>query len=244
VKKQHLILLLTFATSMLTMLTSAKEPAPTLPKGYKLVYQQDFSKAKALQDFVMTDPKVWKLSETNNHSSLELLKQSDYKPAVRSPVNIAVLADKVVGDFVLEVELLSTTREYGHRDMCLIFGMKSPTEFYYTHLASIADPHAHNIFIVNNKEREKIAKETTGGIKWGTTNDWHKVRLERKISDGSIKVYFDDLSKPIMVAEDKTFDLGYLGFGSFDDTGKVGNIKVWAPKMEKRKTGFYQPAKH
>ncbi|MDB6124585.1 MAG: Signal peptide protein [Pedosphaera sp.] len=230
--------------SVMATLTSAKDQVPTLPKGYKLVYQQDFSKAKALQDFVMADPKAWKLSQINNHSSLELVKQSDYKPAVRSPVNIAVLADKVVGDFILEVELLSTTREYGHRDMCLVFGMKSPTEFYYTHLASNADPHAHNIFIVNNKERENIARETTGGIKWETTNAWHKVRVERKISDGSIKVYFDDLTKPIMVAEDKTFTSGYLGFGSFDDTGKIGNIKVWAPKMEKQKTGFYQRSEH
>jgi hypothetical protein len=238
--KTALLLAALLATSATP--ANAADQAPTPPKGYKLVYEQDFSKPKAIQDFVMADPKAWQISKTNGQLCLELVKQSDYKPTVRSPVNIAVLADKVFGDFILEVNLLSTTHEYGHRDMCLAFGMKSPTQFYYTHLATAADPHAHNIFIVNNQPREKIAKETTSGIKWGTTNDWHKVRVERKILEGSIKVYFDDLTKPIMVAEDKTFDSGYLGFGSFDDTGKIGNVKIWAPRMEKRKIEFYKQA--
>jgi hypothetical protein len=233
-------LLCASAISLMVMLASAKDHAPALPKGYQLVYQQDFSNPKAMQDFVMADTKAWKILKATNESSLELVAQSDYQPTVRSPFNLAVLADKVVGDFILEVELSSTTREYGHRDMCVAFGMKSPTQFYYAHLASIADPHAHNIFVVNNQPREKIAKETTSGIKWGSTNDWHRVRVERTISEGSIKVYFDDLSNPIMVATNKTFDSGYVGFGSFDDTGKIGKIKIWAPKVEKRKTDFYK----
>jgi hypothetical protein len=57
------------------------------------------------------------------------------------------------------------------------------------------------------------------------------VRLERKLSDGTIKVFFDDMIHPIMVAEDKTFGEGYIGFGSFDDTGKIDNIKIWGPAL-------------
>ena len=34
----------------------------------------------------------------------------------------------------------------------------------------------------------------------------------------------DDFSKPIMLAEDKSFLKGHLGFGSFDDIGMVTNI--------------------
>jgi hypothetical protein len=72
----------------------------------------------------------------------------------------------------------------------------------------------------------KIAKETNEGNNWGL-NVWHKVRVERKVSEGTIKVYFDDMSKPIMVAEDKSLGAGWIGFGSFDDTGRVANIRVW-----------------
>ena len=134
--------------------------------------------------------------------------------------------------------MIQTGREYGHRDMCLFFGFQEPSKFYYAHIATAADDHAHNVFIVKDAPRTKIAKETTKGVNWGL-EVWHKVRLERKASDGSIKVYFDDLTKPIMVAEDKTFASGYIGFGSFDDTGKVDNIKIWGPVVETKKTGFF-----
>ena len=72
----------------------------------------------------------------------------------------------------------------------------------------------------------KFARETTKGVNWGL-GVWHKVRVERKASDGTVKVFFDDMSTPIMTAEDKTFGPGWIGFGSFDDTGKVANVRVW-----------------
>jgi hypothetical protein len=202
----------------------------------KLLYEQKFDNANALKDFVMTDGKAWRFSPSN---ALELVKQSDYKPIVRSPVNIALIADKVFEDFVLEVDLMQTGREYGHRDMCLFFGFQTPTNFYYTHIATAADPNAHNIFIVNGKPRTNIAKKTTKGVNWGL-GVWHKVRLERKVADGSIRVFFDDMNEPIMVAEDKTFSAGYIGFGSFDDTGMVDNIRIRGSKVETKKAQFFR----
>lgn len=212
-----------------------------LPAGYKLVYQQNFESASAIKDFVMSDPTAWKVSKANNNGALELLSQSKYKPAVRSPVNIALIADKLFGDFILEVDLLQTGKEYGHRDMCLFFGFKDPSKFYYAHIATKADPNAHNIFIVHDKPRTNIAHETTAGANWGL-GVWHKVRLERKSADGMIKVYFDDLSKPIMAATDQNFSSGHIGFGSFDDTGLIDNIKIWAPSVEEKKVGPFPKA--
>lgn len=201
----------------------------------KLLYRQNFDKADALKDFAMTDAKAWRLSPTN---ALELTKQSQYKPIVRSPVNIALIADKVFEDFVLEADLIQTGREYGHRDMCIFFGFQTPTNFYYAHIATAADPNAHNIFIVNGKPRTNIAKKTTKGVNWGL-GVWHKVRLERKIANGSIRVFFDDMSEPIMVAEDKTLGAGHIGFGSFDDTGMVDNIRIWGPKVETKQAASF-----
>jgi len=202
----------------------------------KTLYEQSFQTPDALKGFLMSDPKAWRFSPSN---ALELVKQSDYKPNVRSPVNIALIADKVFEDFVLDVELMQTGREYGHRDMCLFFGFQTPTNFYYTHIATAADPNAHNIFIVNGKPRTNIAKKTTKGVNWGLAV-WHKVRLERKIADGSIRVFFDDMNEPIMVAEDKTFGAGYIGFGSFDDTGMLDNIRIRGSKVEAKKAEFFR----
>lgn len=195
----------------------------------KLLYEQNFDSPKALKDFAMSDAQAWRFATTN---ALELFQQSKYKPPVRSPVNIALIADKVFEDFVLEADLMQTGREYGHRDMCIYFGFQSPTNFYYTHIATAADPNAHNIFIVNGKPRANIAKKTTRGVNWGL-GVWHKVRLERK--GASIRVFFDDMSEPIMVAENDIFRWGHIGFGSFDDTGMVDNIRIWGGKAEAKK---------
>lgn len=223
----------TFLSLLVAGACFAAENPPDIPAGYQLLYTQDFTSPDALKDFVFTDASAWKLSDGDGKQALELMKQSAYKPAVRSPVNIALLAGKVFGDFILEAQCLQTGKEYGHRDMCLFYGFQSPTKFYYTHIATKADPNAHNCFIVNEAPRKNIAKETTAGANWGL-GVWHKVRLERKASDGTIRVWFDDMSKPIMVAEDKTHGPGWIGFGSFDDTGKVANIRVWGRSVESK----------
>ena len=215
-------------------------PGAPLPTGYQLVYEQHFDSADSLRGFAMTDPAAWKFARDGGAFALELFQQSKYEPAFRSPFNIALIADRVFGDFVLEADLIQTSKEYGHRDMCLFFGVQDPSHFYYTHIATQGDDHAHNVFIVNGAPRVKFAKQTTAGVNWGL-EVWHHVRLERKASDGSVRVFFDDMKTPIMLAEDRTFGAGYVGFGSFDDTGKVDNIRIWSPTApETKPTAFYQ----
>ena len=82
---------------------------------------------------------------------------------------------------------------------------------------------------MDGQPRLKIASKTTSGIQWGN-NAWHRVKLQRLASTRAIDVYFDDLTTPIMHADNSTFKKGYIGFGSFDDTGMMDNIKIWAPR--------------
>lgn len=212
---------------------------PKLPEGYRLVYTQDFTAAEPLKDFEFSDPAAWRLGRLDGQPALELFRQSRYRPRVRSPFNIALIRGVEVGNFVLEAELLQTGREYGHRDMCVFFAAKDPANFYYVHLATAADPHAHNIFLVNDEPRVAIATKTTTGVRWGQ-NVWHRVRIERTLSDGVIRVFFDDMSAPIMEAKDQHFDFGRIGFGSFDDTGMVRNIRLWAPGLAPKRKGFFR----
>ena len=235
-----LCLLLSFASA------SAAESASGIPADYKLLYEQNFEGALALKDFGFSDPKAWKISRQDGNASLELFAQSDYKPKHRSPFNIALVSDKIFGDFILDAELQSTVKPYPHQDMCLFFGFEATNRFYYVHIAVKPDPikaesHAHDVFIVNDAPRLAIAKEVSAGVTWGR-DTWHQVRLERRLATGAIKVYFDDFSKPIMQAEDKTFGAGYIGFGSFDDLGKIGKIKIYGPKAEHRPLTFFKKA--
>jgi hypothetical protein len=221
---------------------AALKPAGApVPKGYKLLYCQNFDTPASIGAFEFTSPEKWQwtaLDKAGKAGCLESLGQGKYRAKVRSPRVIGLISDHKFGDFVLEADLLQTGRDYGHRDMCLFFGFTDPSRYYYVHMATKADKNAHNVFIVNNKPRTNIARKTTKGIAWGKAK-WHKVRLERKAAGGTIRVFFDDMKKPIMEASDKTFPTGYVGFGSFDDVGRVDNVRIWAPQVEKAKSTFF-----
>lgn len=203
-----------------------KPTAGSISAGYNLVLEQHFDSVQSLSQFAFSDPKAWKHSGDGSSFALELVEQSQYTPAFRSPFNIALVRDRVFGDFVLDVDLIQTGKEYGHRDMCLFFGVQDPSHFYYAHIATKTDDHAHNVFIVNGAPRTKISEHTTPGVNWGL-NQWHHVRLER--IGPKVRVFFDDMVAPVMSAENKEFGVGWVGFGSFDDTGKVDSIRIWAP---------------
>jgi hypothetical protein len=198
--------------------------------GLPLVFAEDFEKgADRWQPF---DPAGWKVKETDQgkvYSQFE--KKGSYNPPHRSPVNIALLKDVRVGDFVLDARVLSTHPEYGHRDVCLVFGYQDPAHFYYVHLGKKADERANQIFIVNAKDRAKISLTSTDGTDWD--EKWHLVRIVRKTADGTIEVYFDDMAKPVMTARDTSFAWGQLGIGSFDDTSDWDDIKLYGIKVDK-----------
>jgi hypothetical protein len=204
----------------------ADEGIPKEQKGLPLVFTEDFEHGGDHWEF--TDAAAWKVADENGNHALSLFAESKYEPKVRSPKNIAWIKDLNVSDFVLEARLKQTGREYGHRDLCLFFGHKDPTRFYYVHLATKADEHANSIFLVNDAPRVSIAQERTDGTQWGT--DYHHVRIERDTQSGTIVVFFDDMTKPVMKATDKTFTSGGIGLGSFDDVGNFDEVRVWGKK--------------
>lgn len=207
---------------------AAAAEAATVPdtmNGLPLVFAEDFENGAGRWN--PGDPKAWKVIEEDGNRVYSLHRQSEYAPPVRSPRNIARIKDLRVTDFVIEAKMKQTSREYGHRDMCIFFGYQGPSRFYYVHIATKADPHAHSVFLVNDAPRVSIAADRTDGADWGQ-EVYQKVRVERDTASGSIKVYFNDMTKPIITAEDKTFLDGEIGFGSFDDTGNIDDIRIWA----------------
>jgi hypothetical protein len=133
---------------------------------------------------------------------------------------------------VFQAKVQSTGKDVPHRDMCLFFGYQDSAHFYYIHIARSADDHANQIFIVNDAPRKKISATSTAGTKW--TDGWHDVKIVRRTGDGAIEVYFDDMKRPIMTAQDKTFTWGRVGLGSFDDTGNWDNVRLRGMIVEKK----------
>jgi hypothetical protein len=180
-----------------------------------------------------SDPNAWKVVETPKGKVLSLFEKTTPKTPHRSPFGVALLKDVTVGDFVLEADLLSTVKDYPHRDLCLFFGYQDNDHFYYSHLGKKTDKNANQLFIVNGADRAMISTKTTPGTDWD--DEWHHVKVVRKVADGTIEVYFDDLKTPVQTATNKTFLWGRVGVGSFDDLGNFDNIVLRGEKAAPEK---------
>ena len=199
-----------------------------------LIYTQDFENENANADidanlaaFAFSDPTAWRITKTDgaNSHSLELHTASQYKPPFRSPLGIAILKQPAVGSFALEADLMQTGHDYGHRDMCLLFGVRDASHYYYAHLATTADDTAHQIHTVDGADRRPITTSRSEGIDW-SRDQWHHVRLECDIEAGNLRVFFDDMKTPVLAAANVHLTPGWIGFGSFDDTGRIDNIRL------------------
>lgn len=201
----------------------AKEADTELP----VLLQEDFE--HGMSRWQTSDPKgadpVWKIinvGSPGNHA-LRCTGISKYQPKYRSPFSIALLKDIEVTNFELTARVQETHVDAGpHRDLCIFWGYQDSEHFYYVHMGAKPDPHACQIFIVNAAPRTMITVDQAKGTPW--TEDWHNVKVIRCIEDGTMAVYFDDVKKPYMTAQDKTFTWGRVGIGTFDDHGNFDDI--------------------
>jgi hypothetical protein len=221
---------------------------PTVPAWSKgVTVRLPLHKESVGNQIVTSDPAVWKFGKDKEGVGFLALDydrkayKSSYAPKHRSPVHIALLKQYPMTDFVMDVEMMSTTEEYGHQDLCLFFGVQSPERYYYVHLAPAPDASAHNVFVVNDAPRKNLLPPQKKGITW-KKGTWHTVRLVRQATTGKIEVYFDDLTKPVLAANDKTFQAGFVGFGSFDDIGRCRRVTLHTKNLViDKQADFFTP---
>ena len=188
-----------------------------------IVFQDDFE--HGADRWQPQDPAQFQVKKTDvGNVYSQYKKESAYKGPHRAPFNVAIQKDVDVGDMEFTGRVRSTHPDYGHRDAVVVFGYQDPAHMYYVHLGKKADEHANQIFIVNGADRAKISRTSTPGTNW--TDNWHTVKVVRKPSDGTIEIYFDDMQKPVMTANDKTFTHGRIGVGTFDDTADWDDITL------------------
>ena len=181
------------------------------------------------------DSTLW----TFDSQVLEVTKPGSIPDNLRRPGAVATAAGSAdVGSFHLRARIRSTqdTGIVG-RDVIIVFGYQSPREFYYAHLSNDNTVMVHNgIFVVDNADRRRIDDQSLENPPEARLTDtaWHRVRVDRDAESGTIRVFMDDLRKPLMTATDTTFRSGAIGFGSFDDTGAIRDVRYTEGAPETR----------
>ena len=185
-----------------------------------VLVSEDFEKGADRWEF--SDPKAWKIADGPKGKMLSLFEKTTPPVPHKSPFAIALLKDVTVGDFVLEADLQSTVKRHPQQDLCLVFGYQDNAHFYYSHLARKTDKNNNQIFLVNGADRAMISLRTSEGTDW--SDEWVHVKVVRKVADGTIEVYWDDMKTPVQTAQSKIFAWGRVGLGSFKDLGNFDNV--------------------
>jgi len=187
-----------------------------------------FSQTKPLahpEQWTYGDKSAWEWSGAGDDAVLSLKKQSDFKPKVRSPFNLAWFTGGEWESFTLTAEVRLDLFNKGNNDVCIAFNKESDTKFYYAHLGESADAVHLQLHLVNDADRKAITAEGAKTLPW-QPETWHQVKVVRNAKEGTIKVWFDD--KEVLSATDKTLGKGAIGLGSFDDLGSFRNVRITA----------------
>jgi hypothetical protein len=185
------------------------------------IHFRDNFEARDLAAWEFPYPEDWEArAEAGNHF-LHMLRSRE--PGVpRRPLQFARLKQATVGSFVFEARL----RREG-RSMIVVFNYVDTLHFYYAHFSSdrgTEQPIHNGVFIVNGEPRQRIA-----GIDAPPAlpdREWHKVRVARDATSGSIEAFADDRREPLFSVVDRTFTCGQIGIGSFDETGDFDDISL------------------
>lgn len=161
-----------------------------------------------------------------------LAEAGEARPGPRRPFEYAVL-DKgpELSDVRVDAKVrLDTPVEVTNRDVIIVFGYQSDTEFYYAHISTDNTIYPHNgIFVVDNADRLRIDDQWNEVMSRGappgiTDAAWHDVSVTHCADTGEIAVRVD--GKLLMTAVDHTFGAGRTGFGSFDNVGRARDFRA------------------
>ena len=142
-----------------------KDATKSKPVSGKVVLTDRFSLELGLDDWHLTQPDRWKITDTESDqgAALHLLgKSGAYEPPHRSPHSNRAVERPGIRQLHPDRESENATEFPGHRDMCIFWGWQDPAHFYYVHLGEKPDPNSSQIFIVNEAPRTPITRENAG----------------------------------------------------------------------------------
>lgn len=154
------------------------------------------------------------------------------RPGPRRPYEYAVLTTgPTYRDVRIDARVrIDTPTDIDNRDVVVIFGHESDTRFGYAHLSQDNSIYPHNgLFTVDDADRLRVEDQwdgTTGAPPAISDAAWHQVRVVRCGDSGETAVYLDGSPHPLMTAVSMRPGDGRIGFGSFDNAGRIRGLKV------------------
>lgn len=204
--------------------------AQRLPDGHILQYHQDFNSPRSLSDFRVETPESWGIFKNGGNYYLHFSGSPGSKDPSGRPGNIAVLNDRVFGDFILEADVMPHADTNGFSEICLFVGLKDYSNYYCIQLANKSDSLTHGIYVVKKSVIKKLTAPDAPPVAW-KADKWQHIRLERNIVKRTIIVYAGDMQQPLLQIKDYELVMGSVGFGSFAGAGQIDNIRIWAPTV-------------
>lgn len=186
----------------------------------------DFDR-KGLEDWHLPLPNDWRVADDNGNKVLRLQNAGPIGDP-RRPVKFALWKPGCVSDFEAEVKM----RRRG-KSLLVAFGFQDRLHFYYAHVSSDDGSHqVHNgLFKVDGGERFRIGG--TGSRPALPTRNWHAVRVVRRVDSGKMELFIDGETEPRFSVVDKSFQHGWVGVGSFDETGDFDDFHLTGTVSDK-----------
>lgn len=166
----------------------------------------------------------WEIRDDGETQTAALVVPGENRSPVPRPRAYLFLADHTWQNYSITLVGMSLEpAETIRRDISIIFGYADDTHYYYAHISSLSDA-VHNVIMkVEDHQRQAIQLETSPLPAIDGTMQTFRVD---HAADGTIMVFVDDLTTPLMTANDTTFPVGAVAFGSFDDRARFDSVAV------------------
>ncbi|MBO2450656.1 PQQ-dependent sugar dehydrogenase [Actinomadura barringtoniae] len=187
--------------------------------------------ATSAKDWTPVTPSKWQFPGRE----VVLAEAGVERPGPRRPFEYAVLNKGPAAwkSFQLDAQVrLDTPVDIINRDVILVYNYNSDLQFSYTHLSSDNSIYPHNgMFTVNNADRLRLDDQWNAVRSHGAPPAikdaaWHRVRIRHCGDSGETAAYIDGSRTPLITSIDSTFASGKVGFGSFDNIGRIRDLKV------------------
>jgi len=221
------------------------EPAPLIAD-----VVEEFKLDEPGESWAFRTPELWRIAVEGERRCLRMAAPPGRAmlPGVRRPQEYAIYTRYQFRSFNLSCRVrVDCPASVVGRDACIIFARRDDTHFYYVHLSNVADEFHNAVVRVDGETRTSLVPRGKHPPLTVPGKDWHKVDIIRDVEAGTITVYVDahdPKDPPWIQVEDRTYDWGYIGLGSFNDQASFARLRIEGqarfpgPRQVKEKAGF------
>lgn len=226
-----------FTSAFFLILCSLRVISQSIPEGYILQYQQDFSDEKSLNDFRFNNPEIWNIKTENKNKFLHVT--NDLPDSLKTS-EFALIEKFIFGDFIFEADIMLPDWQKSEGASFFNIGIRDSAHYYSAVFKAALEGSNPDILITNGILPVKSVAEGDILNKVLTENKWHKIKIERNIVDRTIFIFIDEVKTPLLMTKDRTFVMGYIGFGAKNSGFKIDNIKIWSQTAITQPAGFFR----